>query len=513
MLTFYLIAGAIALATAILMVLPLFSGGGNAPHEDSDTRVFKDQLSEIDRDLEKGVIAPEEAEGARVEVSRRLLAAAKRAKARASDGAGPQGVSGMVAGLALIGTPAFAAALYFGIGAPGLLDQPLAERITAQNALPQNDLPAGHPTPDRPSQAEAEARVADNIPPAPDLGDDEEYRALVAQLEETVAERPDDSQGHQLLANGLMRLGRWSEAVQRYQIVIDILGPNTSAEIHANQAEAMVLAAGGYVSPEAEAAIRRALSMDPTLDIARYYAGLALRQAGRLDEAITVWEGLRADSAPNAPYMEFLNMLLAETIQVRNQMAGGAAVPGPTQEDMQAAGDMAPEDRRDMIEGMVARLDARLASEGGSPEEWAQLISSFMVLDRRDDAEERLKQALASFPTGPAARMLTDRGVELGLLEAPSAPGPTQEDIANAAQMSAEDRASMIAGMVGRLEDRLTTEGGSAEEWLRLLNAYVQLDRMDDANRIYKLAEVALEKDLSRGFVKEQALLMGITVE
>ena len=276
----------------------------------------------------------------------------------------------------------------------------------------------------------------------------------------------------------------------------------------------MVLAAGGYVSPEAEAAIGRALQLNPTLDIARYYAGLALRQSGRLEDAVTVWEGLRADSAPDAPFMDFLNVLLTETRQALGQGGGGLAVAGPGPDQLDAANDLSPEERSEMIAGMVARLEARLAQEGGSPDEWAQLIASYTVMGRDEDAEEALRQALAAYPTGPAARLLTDRAVELGVVEAPSsAPGPTQGDVAAASQMSVEERAAMIEGMVERLETRLTTEGGTAEEWLRLLNAYVQLDRMDDANRLYKLAEIALEKDLSRGFVKEQALLMGITVE
>ncbi|MFK7942995.1 MAG: c-type cytochrome biogenesis protein CcmI [Paracoccaceae bacterium] len=522
MLTFYLIAGGIALVVTVLMVRPLLTGGGGAVSDvESDTQVFKDQLSEIERDLERGIIRPEDAAGARVEVSRRLLAAAKRVETRGAGSTGPQGISGMAAGLALIGTPALAVAMYFGLGAPGIQDQPLAERVTARNTMPE-----GHPAPsqDRPSQAQAEAAVAGDIPPAPEGFEDSEYQALVAQLEETVAARPDDAQGHQLLANGLMRLGRWSDAVKTYQQAIDILGEQASAEIHANQAEAMVLATGGYVSPEAESAIGRALQINPSLDIARYYAGLALRQGGRLDDAITVWEGLRRDSSPSAPYMEYLNLLLSETIQARDQMTGGQmagapAIAGPTQEDMAAAGELPPEDRQDMIQGMVARLAARLAEQGGSPDEWAQLMASYTVLDQMDDARGALEQAVAAYPTGPASRMLMARAAELGLVDASAVPattplpGPTQEDIAAAAQMSPDDQQAMIQNMVARLDNRLTTDGGTAEEWLRLLNAYVQLDRMDDATRIYKLAYVALDNDPSQGFVKEQALLMGIPVE
>ena len=53
-----------------------------------------------------------------------------------------------------------------------------------------------------------------------------------------------------------------------------------------------------------------------------------------------------------------------------------------------------------------------------------------------------------------------------------STPGPTAEDIENASQMNDEERQEMIKGMVSRLSERLSTEGGSPNEWARLINAY-----------------------------------------
>ena len=50
-----------------------------------------------------------------------------------------------------------------------------------------------------------------------------------------------------------------------------------------------------------------------------------------------------------------------------------------------------------MIEGMVAQLGERLATEGGTPEEWAQLISSLAVLGRKDEAQAIYAEALAKF--------------------------------------------------------------------------------------------------------------------
>lgn len=512
MLTFYLIAGGAALVSAVLLVRPLIMGRGDAVGQaDTDAQVFKDQLAEIDRDLDRGTITEAEAEGARIEVSRRLLSANARARKTAALTPAPQGHSGLVAGLALMGTPALAAALYFGIGAPGMQDQPLQER-RAQTGAQQQQMPANHPALNRPTQEEAEARIAAEMPPAPQP-DDPEYTALVERLEGVVETQPEDAQGRRLLADGLMRLGRYDEAWRHYQTLIELLGPQATADLYATMAEGMVLATGGYVSPEAENAITRSLQLDQTLPIGRYYAGLALRQAGRLDDAIAMWEGLRQDSPADAPYLEWLNMMLAETIRVRD----GTPAPGPTQDQMAAAEDMSPQDRMEMIQGMVSGLNERLTTQGGTPEEWARLMSSYATLNQTEDAMRVYELASAAYPSGEEGVQLYQHATRLGLTvtAATAPPGPTQEDIEAAGQMSPEDRNDMILGMVERLEDRLTSDGGAAEEWLRLIRSYVQLDRRDDAARIFRLAdaELSAKSDPSRGFVKEQTLLMGVPVE
>lgn len=513
MLTFYITAALISLGAAALIVRPLVTGRASATDRDTmDAEIFRDQLDEIDRDLARGTIQAEEAEGARIEISRRLLTATQRAKESGALMPAPRGPSGMIAGMLLMGVPALGALLYVAVGVPGAQDQPFASRdLSSQSRVASEQ---------RPNQTEAEAQITPEMRQA--VEQDPEYVELVAQVKTQLEDRPDDRRGQRLLASGLMRLGKWVEARKAYQRLIEISTPPIGADIHANLAEAMVLAAGGYVSPEAEQAIGKALKADPTSPMARYYAGLSLRQNGQIDQAIEVWEDLRQSSPADAPYLEWLNMMLAETVQMRGG-GGVAARPGPTQEDIEAADEMSAEDRSAMIQGMVDRLAARLAERGGTAQEWAQLIASHSTLGNDAGAEQALIDALAAYPEGADhealiahANRLGIGGIELPVVTAPSettAPGPTAEDIAAAQQMSASDRASMIEGMVARLEGRLLDEGGLAEDWLRLINAYVQLDRKDDAARIYKLADVALENDPSRGFVREQSLLLGVVRE
>ena len=89
---------------------------------------------------------------------------------------------------------------------------------------------------------------------------------------------------------------------------------------------------------------------------------------------------------------------------------------GPSSEDMAAAGEMNAEERQQMIEGMVTQLSDRLASEGGSVEDWNKLIRSLAVLERLPEAQKIYDEARAKF-AGQTAELsfLKQAAVESGL--------------------------------------------------------------------------------------------------
>src|SRR6476469_4915148 len=71
---------ALMTVAAIFAVLWPLSRGSKAGLGGSEAVIYRDQLAEIDRDLAAGMIAPSEAGAARVEISRRLLAADDEAR-------------------------------------------------------------------------------------------------------------------------------------------------------------------------------------------------------------------------------------------------------------------------------------------------------------------------------------------------------------------------------------------------------------------------------------------------
>jgi cytochrome c-type biogenesis protein CcmH len=388
---FWAIAGGMALAVGLSLARALLRP---APPRDSDPdlRVYRDQISEIDRDRARGLLSETEAVTARTEVARRVLDLDRRGTPAEPTGSGP---GRLAAALIVVAVCGATVALYGRIGAPGYADVPLAERLASAEALRAT----------RPGQAEAEREAAAALPapPAPDP----QMTDLMDRLRTALAGRPDDLEGHRLLARNEAALGNFAAAAAAQARVVDLRAEAATATEYADLAEMRILAAGGYVSPEAEAALDAALALDPGNGPARYYSGLMYAQTGRPDLAFGLWEGLRQDSRPDAPWMLALLTQLPEVAAMAgiryDPPAAPAAAPGPTDADIAAAADMDPDARAEMIRGMVEGLAGRLAAEGGTPADWGRLIAALAVLGEDERARTVLAEARTAFADSPGA--------------------------------------------------------------------------------------------------------------
>ena len=400
---FWAAAGGMGLAVAALFLLALRRARAEiAAAADYDLKVYRDQLAEIDRDLARGTLPPEEADRLRTEVSRRLLDADRHAQ-QASRKASTAGVTLAAALiLALIGSSYWA---YLRLGAPGYPDLPLAARFAMSEEMRAN----------RPSQAEMEVTAAADRP-AP-VQPEPEFAALMDQLRAAVAERPDDARGLELLAANEARLGNLAEARAAMENLLRVKGDKATADDHAALAELMIMGAGGLVSPEAEAELTRALKLDARIGTARYYSGLMAAQVGRFDRTFALWRPLLDEGPAEAPWIAPIRAQIEDVaMRAGVQFTLPAALPGPDAGAMAAAQDMSPEDRQAMIEGMVAQLGERLATEGGTVEEWARLISSLTVLNRMDEAQEIYAEALTKFEGSPSQQsFLREQALNAGL--------------------------------------------------------------------------------------------------
>lgn len=362
-----------------------------------DLQVYRDQLKEVERDLARGVLTPEEAERLKVEVSRRILAADAQAREGGESGGQPQAVSQVLAGLlvlVLIGGAGFVYSQIGGVVATESFpepyrDLPIEARLARSEELRANRL----------SQADAVAEAAD-LPELPRPEIDPSYQELMEKLRDTVAERPDDAEGLSLLARNEARIGNVEAAIAAQEKLLALLGDEASANEHAFYADQLIVAAGGYVSQEAREVLRTALERNPREPIARYYLAQYFLQVDRPDAAFRTMEALLNDSTPDAPWLPLLRRQIEDVAWragVEYQLPPTAEMPGPDAAAMAAAEDMTAEDRQAMIEGMVAQLSDRLATEGGTAQEWARLIRALAVIGKAEQAEAIWQEAETIF--------------------------------------------------------------------------------------------------------------------
>lgn len=410
--TFWLLTSILALCAFAVLAMSILRGHrGARPAAEFDLKVYRDQLAEVDRDHARGVIAKDDAERLRTEISRRILAA-DRALQEQTRSARSSGATRVIV-LAVVGVVLVAGSLllYRDLGAPGYGDLALATRIERAEEARAN----------RPSQETAEASLpawtADpSAPPS--------YLQLVAQLREAVASRPNDLQGATLLAMHEMRLGNAAAAHRSQANVLRLKGSEATAEDFATYADMLVIAAGGYVSPQAEGALAAALQKDPKNGVARYYTGLMMNQIGRPDVAFRAWATLLQDSGPEDGWTQPIRAQIEELAfragvdNYELPPLQEAALPGPSAEDVQNAAEMSARERQEMVRGMVARLSDRLATEGGPPEEWARLLKALGVLGEEDQAALIWQNAKEVFADAPdALKIVRDAARELGVTQ------------------------------------------------------------------------------------------------
>ncbi|MER8726819.1 c-type cytochrome biogenesis protein CcmI [Mesorhizobium sp. M1027] len=353
---FWVIAAILTLGASLAVLLPLAGGSKNASAAgDHDLEVYRDQLAELDRDMARGLIQPMEAEEARAEIARRILRLSNAGQA-GETATQPSRSTRLVATAAVLVVPLVSWGLYGQLGSPDLPSQPLSERLAKNPA-------------------------------------DSSVDELIARAEAHLAVNPSDGRGWDVLAPVYLRMQRYADAVTAYRNAIRLDG--NSAARQAGLGEAIANAAGGIVSAEAQAAFKAALKLDPANPKAVFYLAMGMAQEGRIAEATAAWQKMLAALPQGSPWRGAVEQALAESA-ARN-VASGAPAKGPSAEDIDAASSMSPQDRQAMISTMVAGLDEKLRQNPRDEEGWMQLVRSYVVLGKTDQARDALNRGIAVF--------------------------------------------------------------------------------------------------------------------
>jgi len=257
----WLLFAAVTAATIAYILRTVLGEGKAHGTREAGIAVYQDQLEELDRDVEKGILPATEAASARIEISRRLLAAADN---EAEEPGIIRAGRGKILLTAIVGVlPLCVLATYLAMGSPGLPGQPYAERLEK----PLDQLPV---------------------------------EGLVARLEEQLKQEPDDATGWRLIAPVYMQLGRYSDAINAFGTVMQLEGRD--ADALAGLGEALTLSGDGMVPPPARQAFEAALGEDSAHPRARFYLALAKAQRGDIADALADWKVLLAEAPEGAPW-------------------------------------------------------------------------------------------------------------------------------------------------------------------------------------------------------------------
>ena len=457
---------ALMTGAAIFAVIWPLARSGRATPSGSEVEVYRDQLDELERDLAAGSIEKTEAEAARVEVSRRLLAAVDAAKAVSITAASTSTVSyrRAIALVALLVLPVGAGSLYLRLGSPGLASETLTDR--------------------RDIQADQQTSIEN----------------LVAKVELHLQSNPKDGRGWEVLGPVYMQLGRYTDLANAWRNTLLLLGE--SADREANLGEALMAEANGVVTDEAKSAFVRAVTLDDTSVSARYYLGMAAEQDGKREEAAKIWRELIAEAPSDAHWLNDVRTALA-----RIEASPAALSSGPNAGQIAAATTQSPDPQTTMIRGMVEGLAARLKQDGSDLDGWVRLVRSYKVLGELDKAQAAISDAQNALANDPDKRRRLD--VALKDLERNTVAAtmifPVQP--ANPPAAPPQHEGDAIQSMVARLAERVKKSGSDAEGWIMLTRSYLSLGEKEKAATAIKDARAALASDPARLQLFNEALL------
>jgi cytochrome c-type biogenesis protein CcmH len=378
----WVILAALTAGVVSFLLYPLVSGQKGADESNAfDAAVYRDQLEEIEADRARGLIGEAEAEAARLEVARRLLAADEQGTKTSSDGV--RGALPRVAfAVVVVGLPLAVLAAYLSYGSPRLPDQPLTARLT-------------------------------------DPANEKDIGVLVARVEARLRAQPDEGAGWDAIAPIYLGSQRYADAADAYRQAIRLLGP--SAKRLAGLGQALVMEQQGLVTEPARKALTEALKYDETLVEPRILLTIAKEQGGEFEDALADWRSLldlRKDDA------RWTAMIEGRIARAQAQLSGKAQsevappVPqaGPSAADIAAAQSMSPTERQAMVDNMVQRLAEKLETNGDDLPGWLRLVRAYSVLGRSSEAKEALARAKDQFEgNAQAIKQLDTLAEDLGL--------------------------------------------------------------------------------------------------
>jgi len=313
--TLFVALGVVLVAASLLFIVPPLVRRTVLPRESRDAvnaAVYRDQLRELEADLQAGTLAPDQHERARQEIEARLAADLGKGEARAESPAGTRGAA-LALGLAV---PICALAVYLSVGTPRMLT-PQAEEGGGPHGMSA-----------------------------------QQFETLVERLALRMKDNPEDAEGWMMLGRSYAVMGRFGESSAAYAKAV-ARAPD-DAQLLADYADALAMAQGRTLKGEPEKILKRALAADPNNVKALVLAGTAAFDKNDRAGAVRYWERALLVLPADSEMAQRVSASIAEArgpgaetrapVAQAPQAQRGARVSGVVKIDPKLAGKVAPDD-------------------------------------------------------------------------------------------------------------------------------------------------------------------------
>ena len=373
--------------TGILFIIFIRSPVTGTRNDTDEIQIYKSQLIDIENELIRNSLDPDSAERMRIEIYRRMIAADKQRGNQSKLTHAPRIANIyllLMLTVALIpGSILFHRVFEF----HDLPDMPINTRLTYAQDLYLN----------RPTQDEYLATTQDTKQNESDK--DPVLNNLVAELRNALETHSDNIEGFGLLAHNEAKLGNYNKAADAQIKLLELIQDKATSDDYLRLAEYQIYATQGYVSPESEKALRSTLSLDPENPLAKYYLGTLYMQTARPDITYIIWSDIVHSENSNSSITSAIERQLTNVALLAGidpALANNDFISSRVN-DIEAITSLPAEEQQELINQMVKNLDQRLQTEGGSAEEYAQLIISLSVLNQNDRANQVRDFALKFF--------------------------------------------------------------------------------------------------------------------
>lgn len=286
MILFWLICAAfvaIALAFVVPTLLATTGKDHSGENKEANVEVYRDQLSELDADLQNGIVSQSQYQQDRDEIERRLLADVALVSREPVAGR-PAAARGPVYAIALA-LPLVALGFYLRIGTPAAITGATTRAVQAPFA--------NNPRPNAPNAPMSQPDIEGNV----------------AALAKRMEQNPGDAAGWAMLGRSYLTLQKFSEASNAYGKAAT-LKPNDPDAL-ADHAFALGMANNKSLLGQPSELIKKALTLDPENPKALELAGSAAYEAKNYKEAIGYWQRLQQKTPKDSE----LATALAERIE------------------------------------------------------------------------------------------------------------------------------------------------------------------------------------------------------